>query len=210
MLPSPGADWFRLRFERQGVLATRSREARLSRPCSGSAAGAGERQATTRSEEQHAGPLALPQVHPSRCWPVPHPQLWSWDEGCPVRVSGGHHRPQVCTSLSQHLCSRMAAAVLELGSTGRGTGEISAFLWGSWKCHSVGLGEGMLWEELCRERGVEGLQTVVWSAQVLLPWEDRAGGFGWVWVHLMNQTRESPAGHPEPEAVLEKGSFKLK
>lgn len=74
VLPSPGADWSQLRFERQGVLATRSRGARLCRPrwAPGAAGIAGE--------EQRAGPPALLRYRERRAG-LP----------CPARAPGGLH-----------------------------------------------------------------------------------------------------------------------
>lgn len=89
VLPSPGADWSQLRFERQGVLATRSRGARLSR--THSAPGARRVLGSDRHRGRGAA-LRATGPPPGTLCAAPgrgQPRPGRWHQFSPVRVSGG-------------------------------------------------------------------------------------------------------------------------
>lgn len=161
VLPSPRADWSQLRFERWGILATRSRGVRLSCLCAGRAVGAEERQVPWK-KEQHTEELALLlQVPPARPQLTPQPWLWSWHEFHPFCTVGVSWLLSVLTlHIAQlapvppadlatgELVSKAGGGV---GGGGRGV-EVSVFLGVLKVTVQLGLQEGCLGRN-CAGRG---------------------------------------------------------
>lgn len=90
----------------------------------------------------------------------------------------------------------------------RGAGEITGVFGVLKVTFQWGLREGCSARSYVMGEESRGLQTVLWSAR--LPQENGAGDFWYVWVFLINETHENPAGHPGLGAVLEEGGFKPK